>query len=172
MRIMSARKPAAALMALVISSAAAVGFAGTAHAAPSAGTAATEQTAGQVDVTITWDLYSHLGVGYEGVLPGEDPSFQPADVVVTPSGAEGSVHFVATSADGSIDLGRQPLVDGRSVAPTWDLPGGPVVDGARSAEWYWLTAEFVPDDPSEYQGAVPDRNLGWLQLTDPDELAS
>ena len=172
MRITSARRPAVALMALAISSAAVVGVAGTAHAAPSAVTESTGQAASQVDVTITWDLYSHLGVGFEGVLPEEDPSFQPADVIVTPSDAEGSVHFVATSEDRTVDLGLQPLVDGRSVAPTWELPAGPVVDGARSAEWYWLTAEFVPDDPSEYQGAVPDRNLGWLQLSDPDEVAS
>jgi hypothetical protein len=172
MRITTARKPAAALLALAISSAAAVGFAGTAHATPSAVTESTRQAASHVDVTITWDLHSHLGVGFEGVLPEEDPSLQPADVIVTPSDAEGSVRFVATSAGESIDLGLQPLVDGRSVAPTWELPGGPVVNGGRSAVWYSLTAEFVPDAPSEYQGAVPDRNLGWVQLTNPDELAS
>lgn len=171
MRITSARKPAAALLALAISSATVVGVAGTAHAAPAAATGATEQTAGQVDVTITWDLYSAYGVGHAGVLPEDDPYYQPADVVVSPADAEGSVHFVATSASRTVDLGLQPLADGVSVAPTWELPGGPVVDGARSAEWYWLTAEFVPDDPSAYQGAVPNRNLGWVQLTDPDLIA-
>lgn len=171
MRITSARRPAAALMALAISSAA-VGVAGTAHAAPSAVTESPEQAASQVDVAITWDLYSAFGVGHAGVLPEDDPHFQPADVVVAPSDAEGNVRFVATSENRTVDLGLQPLVDGRSVAPTLELPGGPVVDGARSAEWYWLTAEFVPDDPSEYQGAVPNRDLGWFQFTDPDELAS
>ena len=171
MRITSTRRPAAALMALAIASAAVVGIAGTAHAAPAAVTESTGQPAGQVDVEITWDLHSAFGVGHEGVLPEDDPYFQPADVVVTPADAQGSVHFVATSENRTVDLGLQPLAGGVSVAPTWELPGGPVVDGARSAEWYWLTAEFVPDDPSAYEGAVPSRNLGWVQLTDPDLIA-
>lgn len=171
MRTTPAMRPAAALMALAISSASMIGFAGTAHAAPRASTE-TAQSADPVGVTITWDLHSSFGVGYENVLPGQDPPFDPADVIVSPSDAEGGVRYVATNEDGTVDLGLQPLVDGRSVAPTWELPGGPVVDDARSATWYWLTAEFVPDEPSEHQGAVVNRDLGWVQLTDPGELPS
>lgn len=161
MRIKSSMRPTAALAALALTSAAVVGVGGAAQAAPSAHGAQAQSN--PIEVTIEWDDRRAYGGGVEGVLPGEDENFDPATVNVFPADAEGTVRFEAIGSGVPYDLGSHPVVDGQAVAPTWVLPGGPVEGDTSYVEWYGLTAEFVPDDPAEYQAAVTERTYGWVQ---------
>ncbi|MBO0609842.1 hypothetical protein [Myceligenerans salitolerans] len=170
MRIKSSTRPAAGLAALALTSAAVVAVGGAAQAAPAAHRVAS-QTANPVEVTIEWGDARAFAGGISGVPGSGTDWFMPITANVYPASAEGTVRFVATAtADGEVsDLGAQPVTDGRSVAPTWALPGGPVVDGTPRARTYTITAEFVPDDPATHQGAVPTRDsfLLFQLATDP-----
>ncbi|WP_123813999.1 hypothetical protein [Myceligenerans xiligouense] len=127
--------------------------------------AATEPSTTPAEVTVEWVNQGAYGGGVEGQTPDDASWFEPLTVTVGPAGAAGNVHFVATSGTTEIDLGMQPVVDGEAVAPTWVLPGGEVVGDTAYAEWYEISAEFVPDDPSEFQGSVPERPaFPWVQF--------
>ncbi|GAB4086030.1 hypothetical protein GCM10028784_26600 [Myceligenerans cantabricum] len=168
-------RPAAALATLTLTSAVVIGAGGAADAVPSAtppalsGTSTTAGRSAPAEVTIEWVNQGAYGGGTEGVTPEDAPSFQPLTVTVGPAGAEGSVHFVAVGSGVEFDLGLQPVADGEAVAPTWVLPGGRVEGDTSYAEWYGISAEFVPDDPSAFQGAVPEREVfGWVQFGNRD----